>query len=102
MNVGWLLKEGVFGRLDKAKSRMRNFRDPNTGWSTHMQVKLTDVTGRAMDAEGYAVSWMSESGAGANALMRWECDGMIGWGEDQDGWRPEHFTEMLHALRAIR
>jgi hypothetical protein len=102
MNVGWLLQDGVFGRLDKTKSRMRNFRDPKTGWSAHMEVALTDRTGRTMDAEGHAVSWMCESGAGANALMRWEYDGKIGWGEDQDGWRPEHFEEMLTALRAFR
>ena len=102
MNVGWLLKDGVFGRLDKTKSRMRNFRDPTTGWSAHMDVVLTDVSGRTMHAEGHALSWMCEGGAGANALMRWEFDGRIGWGEDQDGWRPDHFAEMLHALRAVR
>ena len=102
MNVGWLLKDGVFARLDKTKSRMRNVRDPNTGWSAHMDVALTDASGRTMDAEGHAVSWMCEGGAGANALMRWEFDGSIGWGEDQDGWRPDHFAEMLRALRAVR
>jgi hypothetical protein len=102
MNVGWLLQDGVFARLDKTKSRMRNFRDPNTGWSAHMQLEVADVTGRTMQAEGFAVSYMCESGAGSNALMRWEYDGKIGWGEDQDGWRPDHFTKMLDALRATR
>ena len=29
-------------------------------------------------------------------------DGQIGWGEDQDGWRLEHFQKMLAALRATR
>jgi hypothetical protein len=100
LNVGWLLKDGMFQRLDKTASRMRNFRDPRTGWSAHMQVDLTDVTGRTMQAEGFAVSYMCEHGAGANALMRWEYDGKIGWGEDQDGWRLDHFTKMLSALRA--
>ena len=32
--------------------------------------------------------------------MRWEYDGKIGWGEDQDGWRLDHFTKMMNALRA--
>lgn len=100
MNVGWLLQDGVFQRLDKTKSRMRNFRDPQTGWSAHMEVEMSDVTGRAMRAEGFAVSYMCENASGANALMRWEYDGKIGWGEDQDGWRLDHFTKMLNALRA--
>jgi hypothetical protein len=102
LNVGWLLKDGVFARLDKTKSRMRNFRDPSTGWSAHMQVDLVDVTGRTMQAEGFAVSHMSEDFAGSNALMRWEYDGTIGWGEDQDRWRLDHFRSMLAALRTTR
>jgi hypothetical protein len=100
MNVGWLLRDGEFQRLDKTKSRMRNFRDPNTGWSAHMEVDVTDTAGRRMEAEGFAVSHMCENGAGSNALMRWEYDGKIGWGEDQDGWRVDHFQKMLRALRA--
>lgn len=102
LNVGWLLKDGQFQRLDKAKSRMRNFRDPVTGWSAHMEVDLTDVTGRTMEAEGFAVSHMCESASGSNALMRWEYEGKLGWGEDQDGWRLDHFTKMRNALRATR
>lgn len=102
LNVGWLLKEGRFEQLDKTRSRMRNFRDPGTGWSGHMQVELVDVAGRRMEAEGFAVSHMSEQGAGSNALMRWEYEGRIGWGEDQDGWQLEHFRKMLSALRASR
>ena len=91
MNVGWLLQDGAFERLDKSQSRMRNFRDPNTGWSAHMQVEMTDVTGREMAAEGFAVSYMCEAASGANALMRWEYDGKI-----------DHFTKMRNALRATR
>jgi hypothetical protein len=34
--------------------------------------------------------------------MRWEYDGKIGWGEDQDGWRVDHFQKMMRALRATR
>lgn len=102
MNVGWLLRDGEFQRLDKTKSRMRNYRNPQTGWSAHMEIDMTDVTGRHMEAEGFAVSYMCENAAGSNALMRWEYDGKIGWGEDQDGWRVDHFQKMLRALRASR
>ena len=67
-----------------------------------MEVDLVDRTGRSMWAEGAAVSYICEHAAGANALMRWEYDGRIGWGEDQDGWRLDHFRKMLTALRAAR
>jgi hypothetical protein len=100
MNVGWLLRDGEFQRLDRSRSRTKNFRDPRTGWSAHMLVDLTDVAGRTMNAEGFAVSHVAEHGAGSNALMRWEYDGKIGWGEDQDGWQLGHFQRMLGALRA--
>ncbi len=60
---------------------------------------LVDEEGRQMEAEGSAVSHMCEHGAGSNALMRWEYDGKVGWGEDQDGWKVPHFTRMLQALR---
>ena len=78
---------------------MKNYRDINTGWSQHMEVVLVDREGRSMEAEGFTVSHMCENGTGSNALMRWEYDGKIGWGEDQDGWRSAHFMKMLRALR---
>jgi hypothetical protein len=67
-----------------------------------MLVDLVDRSGRAMQAEGHAVSHMCEIGGGSNALMRWEMDGRIGWGEDQDGWKVPHFQRMVDALRATR
>lgn len=102
LNHGWLLRDGRFERLDKSASAMKNFRDPQTGWSAHMQVRLTDLAGREATAEGYSVSHICEHGGGSTALMRWELDGQIGWGEDQDIWHPTHFGRMLEALQALR
>ncbi len=102
MNGGYLLREGIYGSLDPAASRTRVFRDPVTGWASHMQVELADQLGRTMTIEGMAVSRMSEHGYGTNQLFRWDFDGKIGWGEDQDVWNPRHFQRMLHALRAAR
>ena len=102
MNGGYLLRDGTYGSLNKNKSRMRAFRSPDTGWCTHMQVELADLDGRTMFAEGMAVSRMSEAGYGTNQLMRWDYDGKIGWGEDQDVWNGRHFTRMLDALKATR
>ena len=101
MNMGWLLKDGVFSRLDKTESRMKNYRHPDTGLSEHMEVLCVDREGRTMEVEGAAVSHMIEGGSGSNALMRWDFeDGKVGWGEDQDGWRVEHFQKMRNALRS--
>lgn len=102
MNAGWLLKDGEFAALDKTRSRMLNFRDPVAGWNSHMQVLLTDEHGRTMEAEGASVSRMSEGGYGLNQLMRWEFEGKIGWGEDQDVWVGDHFARMLDALKSTR
>jgi hypothetical protein len=102
MNVGWLLKDGQFGRIDKTRSKMLNFRDPVAGWNSHMQVTLADDLGRTMEAEGSSVSRMSEGGYGLNQLMRWEFEGKVGWGEDQDVWTGDHFMRMLDALRSTR
>ncbi|MCW1383653.1 hypothetical protein OLX02_12560 [Novosphingobium sp. KCTC 2891] len=102
MNGGYLLRDGIYGNLDPQGSRMRVFRDPSTGWASHMQVELVDQEGRTMFAEGMAISRMSEHGYGTNQLLRWEFDGKIGWGEDQDIWNPRHFQRMLHALRRPR
>ena len=100
MNGGYLLRDGVYGDLDASKCRMRAFRDPATGWCSHMQVELADRDGRTMTIEGMAVSRMSEAGYGTNQLMRWEFDGKIGWGEDQDVWNPRHFLRVFDALQA--
>ena len=45
---------------------------------------------------------MSETGAGGNALMRWEIEGRVGWGEDQNIWSLDHYAELLRALRNPR
>ena len=100
MNGGYLLRGGVYGDLDGSRSRMRAFRDPQTGWCSHIQVELADRDGRTMEIEGMAVSRMSEAGYGTNQLIRWEFDGKIGWGEDQDVWNPSHFVRMCDALKA--
>jgi hypothetical protein len=102
LTVGWLLKDGRFERLDWTRSKMRNYRNPDTGWTAHMEVELVDRTGRTMQAEGVAVSHMCETGTGANALVRWDYNGKVGWGEDQDGWSLEHFQKMRNALRSVR
>src|SRR3546814_5290391 len=95
MNAGWIRRDGQFGGLDAARSRMRSFRNPKTGWSTHMQVELVDEHGRDMVSAGFVVSTMSEAGYGVNQLMRWDIDGGIGWGERSE----EHSSEVQSLMR---
>ena len=102
LNAGYLLKNGEIQPLDKTKSWMKNYRDPGTGWNAHMEVLLTDVTGRSAEVEGFSVAHMSEHGTSSNALFRWEMDGKVAWGEDQDGWKPDHWRKMMSALRQVR
>lgn len=99
MRVGWVLKDGRFERLDMDKCKMKNYRDPETGFSDVMEVDLVDRAGRTMQATGKAISHQAERGAGSNALFKWDIEGKTGWGEDQDGWQLEHFREMLYHLR---
>ncbi|QGN54209.1 hypothetical protein [Novosphingobium sp. Gsoil 351] len=102
MNGGYLLRDGAYGSLNKAISRMRCFRSPETAWSAHMQVEMADLVGRKTTAEGMAMSQMSEAGYGTNQFMRWDFDGRVGWGEDQDVWDALHFVRMLDALKTLK
>ena len=99
MNAGWLLKDGVFGHVDKTHSRLKTFRDPVSGWTSHQLVDVRDDLGRTIEAEGFAVSRMVDFN-GSSTLMRWEFDGRTAWGEDQDRWNMVHHARMLDALRA--
>jgi hypothetical protein len=102
VHVGWLLRDSEFGRLDAGRSRMRVYRDPDSGLTSHMEVELVDRRGRSMRVEGMAMSRIAERTAGGHSLMRWDFDGVIGWGEDQDVWRPDHFADLRAALGAVR
>ena len=89
-----------YKRVEEAPMRDNpNLRDTTFPGSAHMQVDLGDALGRTMEIEGFAISRMSELGYGVNQLMRWDFDGKIGWGEDQDVWNGPHIVRMLDALR---
>jgi hypothetical protein len=73
-------------------------RDAAQGWITRLRIEATDVEGRHLVAVGEPVSRMiinRHTFIDINSLVRWEVDGRVGWGEDQDMWP-------VHAFAAAR
>jgi len=67
-------------------------RDPRTGWITRVTLEARDVAGREMIASGVPVSRMiinRHTFIDVTSLIRWDLNGALAWGEDQDMW-PVH------------
>lgn len=67
-------------------------RDPQTGWITQIRVTARDAAGRELHASGVPVSRIilnRHTFIDINSLVRWDLDGVVAWGEDQDMW-PVH------------
>lgn len=78
-------------------------RDPDTGTSTTITLKLEDQEGRKLTAQGTAESRIiinRHTFIDINSLVRWDCGGDgIAWGEEQDMWPMHHFERMTRAKR---
>ncbi|MEQ1888804.1 MAG: hypothetical protein ABL951_06445 [Alphaproteobacteria bacterium] len=67
-------------------------RDAANGWVTRIRLTARDTQGRELSAVGVPVSKTilnRHTFIDVNSLIRWEIDGAIAWGEDQDMW-PVH------------
>jgi hypothetical protein len=67
-------------------------RDPVEGWVTRISLTGRDMEGRAFNATGIPVSRIiinRHTFIDVNSLIRWDLDGALAWGEDQDMW-PVH------------
>jgi hypothetical protein len=67
-------------------------RDAEQGWITRITLTAQDSEGRSLRAVGEPVSRIilnRHTFIDINSLVRWEWDGGIAWGEDQDMW-PVH------------
>jgi len=87
---GFLLREGRTARLAGGERRVE--RDTENGWITHVTLEARDVEGRHMIASGVPVSRIvinRHTFIDVNSLVRWDLDGAVAWGEDQDMW-PVH------------
>jgi hypothetical protein len=87
---GFLRKDGRTENLANGERSVE--RDPRDGWITSIRIDANDVTGRRLVATGAPVSRLivnRHTFIDINSLVRWNIDGVIGWGEDQDMW-PVH------------
>lgn len=98
VSTGYLMRDGTWSRL--ASGRRHVERDER-GRPRVVVVDATDELGRALHAEGTAVSRQVFTAYPSmfcwNSLVRWDLDGTTCWGEDQDVWHPRkwrrHATE---------
>jgi hypothetical protein len=87
---GFLRRDGRTAALVDGERRIE--RDPQAGWVTRITIEARDVEGRDTTASGVPVSRMiinRHTFIDVNSLVRWDLDGAIAWGEDQDMW-PVH------------
>jgi hypothetical protein len=93
---GWVYRDGKVGGLIRAEKRV--IRDPNTLVAAGIELSFVDEHQREFHMRATAVAscpiqpwhntWMRIN------LMRWECDGMIGYGDNQEAFWPDY----VHSL----
>ncbi len=87
---GFLRRDGETISLASGERRVE--RDPTNGWVTRLELIARDAAGRTLHAIGTPVSRIilnRHTFIDINSLIRWEVDGLVAWGEDQDMW-PVH------------
>jgi len=92
---GFLLRDGRTAGLAEGERRVD--RDPRAGWVTRITIEARDVAGREFVASGVTVSRMiinRHTFIDVNSLIRWDLDGTIAWGEDQDMWPVHRWARM--------
>ncbi len=77
-------------------------RDPDTGWITGVRLRAGDAGGRVLEATGTPVSRLiihRHTFIDINSLVRWDFDGGVAWGEDQDMWPVHRWARMRRESR---
>jgi hypothetical protein len=100
LSSGYLLRDGVFSRL--AKAERLNECDPQTGAVATIRIEAVDELGRKLGLVGTAVSGIAlpNSHLCVAATIRWDVNGRIGYGEDQDVWPFGLFADHIKQLRS--
>ncbi len=97
---GFLRRDGRTVGLVTGDRRVE--RDAEHGWITRITVRATDGDGRSLVAVGEPVSRMivnRHTFIDITSLVRWDLDGAVAWGEDQDMWPVHTFAAARRRAR---
>jgi hypothetical protein len=97
---GFLRRDERTVRLTQGERRIE--RDVTNGWITHIELRARDAEGREIVAVGEPVSRIiinRHTFIDINSLVRWNLNGEIGWGEDQDMWPVHRWSRMRRRMR---
>jgi hypothetical protein len=87
LNSGWIYRDGKVGRVVNARKRV--VRVPENDRVIFAEIEVTDELGRTVDTYGKSVASVLYSPwhniYAPMALMRWECEGMVAYGDYQEG-----------------
>lgn len=70
-------------------------RNAAQGWVERVEINATDLAGRTLHAVGTPISRIiinRHTFIDINSLVRWEMNGEVAWGEDQDMWPVHGFS----------
>ena len=97
---GFLLRDGRTVRLSQGARKIE--RDTTNGWITRIELQARDAEGREIIAVGDPVSRIiinRHTFIDINSLIRWDMNGEIGWGEDQDMWPVHRWARLRRGVR---
>lgn len=100
VSYGFLRRDGKTVSLAAGERVLE--RDPREGWVTRITLTGKDTEGRQFTAVGTPVSRIilnRHTFIDINSLIRWDIDGAVAWGEDQDMW-PVHRWARFRRERA--
>ena len=100
VGFGFLHRDGRTENLSEGAREV--VRDAKHGWIERIRITATDVTGRKLEAHGVPVSRIvvnRHTFIDINSLVRWEIDGGVAWGEDQDMWPVHRWAALRREAR---
>jgi hypothetical protein len=100
---GFLLRDGRTVSLASGERTVE--RDAEHSWVTRVRIAAVDKEGRRFSAVGMPVSRIilnRHTFIDINSLVRWDIDGAVAWGEDQDMWPVHAFAASRRASGKTR
>ena len=98
---GYLMRDGEWANLVEGR---RTVERDTQGRPATVRVDAVDELGRVLEAHGTTVSRQVFTAYPDmfcwNSLARWEYDGVVAWGEDQDIWHPRKWRDFARQIGA--